>query len=118
MFFDVYRVCPAASAFRYTSYIAQPTAQTRELADSEKLLQLNQQFVDVATAHSIQCVNFLEGAKIRTRGGLKFILVPPEYAGQLSEYRLIILYIYTIQYIISLWAPTSILHPELKLVRR
>ena len=74
-----------AQLTKRTSYIASPTLQLQEVADTAKMQQLNDQFVALVTKHRINCVNFMEGAKTQTTASIKLHIVPPEYSGQLFK---------------------------------
>ena len=79
--FDLRAVQVAQQSTRY-SYIAHPTTQLRELADSEKLTQLNNKFLHLVSERNIGCTNFIEGAKVQTTAKIKIHVVPPESSGE------------------------------------
>lgn len=54
----------------------------RELADAEKLTELNQSFMDLVSKRGIGCTNFIEGAKLQTTAKIKVHIVPPEFSGE------------------------------------
>lgn len=81
LFCRLFRGCPVAQVSKMTSYIAYPSINMKELADTAKLSQLNQNFLALVAKRQIKCKNFMEGSKTQVPANLKFFIVPPVYAG-------------------------------------
>ncbi|KAF6040564.1 SERAC1 [Bugula neritina] len=60
-----HRGCPAARFSKKTSYLAHPSLHLRQIADSDQLNALNEEYLQLAAQHGITSKNFLEGLPTR-----------------------------------------------------
>ncbi|XP_067941915.1 protein SERAC1-like isoform X2 [Watersipora subatra] len=75
-----HRGCPAATLTQRTSYIAYPSTQVQELANTAKMQDINSRFVSLIKEREIRCINFMEGCKTQVKANIGVHVVPPEYS--------------------------------------
>ncbi|KAF6031566.1 SERAC1 [Bugula neritina] len=75
-----HRGCPAARFSKKTSYLAHPSLHLRQIADSDQLNALNEEYLQLAAQHGITSKNFLEGLPTRLASKINIHIVPPECA--------------------------------------